>query len=137
MIPSTPVEANFLARESGFWVRFDLDDLAVLDVVTHQEGTLRVQFPSVGKERGEWATGEGDFAIQVVADGVALIASPSGVEGLDAIIEAANRDEQPLLSLRERIRATLPEADVAISPLPTPLALSSQGVLPIREDIGQ
>jgi len=137
LIPSTPVEANFLARDSGFLVRFDLDDLAVLDVVTHQEGTLRVQFPSVGKDRGEWATGEGDFAIQVVADGVALIASPSGVEGLDAIIEAANRDEQPLLSLRERIRATLPEADVAISPLPAPLALSSQGVLPIREDIGQ
>ena len=114
--PDTPVAAGFLPTATGWSVRFDTEDLATVDVVALDEGTLSIRLRSVRAAKGAWATGDGDYALEIKGDDVAVITSPEGLEPLEAWVHEAARQPDPLLWLRDHLLSVAPQADVAVSP---------------------
>ena len=46
--------------------------------------------------KGVWATGEGDYAFTIRANGVGIVSSSEGIDGLDDLIAQARTDADPL-----------------------------------------
>ncbi|MDP6934482.1 MAG: hypothetical protein QGG40_16270, partial [Myxococcota bacterium] len=115
---SCPIEANFSIDSDQVHARFDTHDLAIIDVVSLSRGILQVHSQGVSAGKGAWATGEGDYLLQVQGRRIALISSLQGIVDLERMVQAAQNDPDPLESLRERVRATVASADVALSPVP-------------------
>ncbi len=120
--PPAPIAATFAAVDGGWDVRFDAPDLASVDVVVVEGGALQVVHRDLRAAKGAWATGHGDYKMRVEGDGVALVASPAGVDQLETIVRDSASSARPLETLAATLRARAPEADVVIRP---PLAASS------------
>jgi len=114
--PEVPIEASFQRHNSHWNVRFDTDELAVMDVVVHRDGRLDIIHSSLMAEKGRFATGMGDYVVDLTGDGVALISSQAGIPELPALVRSAMADPMPLESLQERLRHIHPLADVVLSP---------------------
>jgi len=97
-------------------VRFDTSELATVDVVVLDEGELRLSRRSVQAEKGAWATGDGDYRLEIDGDAVALLSSPDGLPGLEALLMHAGTNVAPLDTLAAAVREMDPRADVALSP---------------------
>ena len=105
-----------MATPSGWGVRFDTEDLATVDVVVIQEGALSIQLRNVKAGKGAWATGDGDYALEVRGEDVAVISSPGGLDALEEWVHTAAKQPDPLPWLKEHLRSVAPQADVAVSP---------------------
>lgn len=117
--PDCPLEAAFTVTDAGVVARFDTDDLAVVDLVAQDAGTLRVVAQGARAEKGLWATGEGDFLVALQgAERVLVVSSTDGLGPLTELLEGVRRAPDPLARLAEQIQASSPKADVALSPLP-------------------
>lgn len=112
---SAPVQAAFTATGGLVEVRFDVPDLATVELVALREGKLAVVHRGVMAGKGAWATGEGDYAVVVPAQAVTVIASDGGVDDLEAILEQANARPAPFAALPGLLSAAHPEADLASS----------------------
>ncbi len=114
--PTMPVQAAFTETRGGWAVRFDAEDVAVVDVVV-QDGTVLRRFGrALQAAKGGWSTGEGDYALQLPGDRVVLIASPAGIVDLDAWIDEVGGGPEALDRLAERVADGEPYADLALSP---------------------
>lgn len=116
--PDTPVVAAFTQTGAGWSARFDTHDLATVDVVTLDGDELSVFRRGVRAGKGAWATGEGDFALTLRADQVAIFSSPEGLPDLETWVLDATRAPDPLAHLSAQVRAAEPRADIARSPDP-------------------
>jgi hypothetical protein len=114
--PSTPIEVQFQRVETGWDIRFDADELAVVDVVAIGEHGLELIYGSMVAEKGRWATGEGDFRFSVASETVALIASEGGIPALIDVVTQARATAMPMQSLETAIRAAHPTVDFVVSP---------------------
>ena len=114
--PDTPVEARFSAQPDGWSVRFDTSELATVDVVVLDDGELHLSRRSVKAEKGAWATGDGDYRLEVDGDAMALVSSPEGLPGLEALLMHAGTNAAPLDTFAAAVREMDPRADVALSP---------------------
>lgn len=126
--PDCPVVARFAVNPVGVAARFDTDDLAVVDVIVQDAGSLRVVARAAAADKGRWATGEGDFQLAMPgAERLLLVSSRDGLDSLPELLEEVRREPDPIAALAERIRATTPRAAVALSPLPSeePVALGA------------
>ncbi len=110
---SYPVEARFSAAPGGWELRFDTDDLAVVDVVVRRGRSLELVENGVREAKGRWATGEGDYLLRLDGDEVLLLTSPSGVPALADSVAAAQLSTDPLLELERLVRLAEPMAGVA------------------------
>lgn len=117
---ATPIEAAWTRAEAGWDLRFDADDLAVLDVVVQDDQGLRVLERGILAEKGRWATGEGDFTLSLPAARAAVIASAEGVADLEDLVAAARVSADPVRDLAARLRERYPTADISSSPEDTP-----------------
>ncbi len=117
--PTVPVEAEFADLGSGWDVRFDTSDLAVVDVVVLDDRGLRVHRAGLQAAKGAWSTGDGEYQIRLPGRGVALVTSPEGV-ALDELIIRSKNEAAPLETLAGLVREADNRADVAISPPRTP-----------------
>lgn len=116
--PFSEIEAAWTRQESGWDLRFDLDDLATVDVVVQDDLGLRVDQRGVRAEKGSWATGEGDFKLALPAARAALIASDGqGVGDLEELVAAARVSADPVEALAKLVRERHPTATVVTSPL--------------------
>jgi hypothetical protein len=118
--PEAPVRADFEPTADGWSVRFDAADLSVVDVVVLDAAGFRRLSPSARAGKGAWATGEGDYRLDVGAARVAVLASPDGLPDLDAWLGEAAFADDPFQRLAQRVREEDPRADVALSPARTP-----------------
>ena len=98
-----PIEATFTPAEDGWEVTFDMDDLAVLDVVALGGDGLTHVHADVRASRGQWATGGGAYRLYVPDPHVALIASASGVPDLGALVQAAKSSPTPFQTLESQL----------------------------------
>jgi len=114
--PDMPVAADFQPTTRGWSVRFDATDLSVIDVVVLDAGGFRRHTPATRVGKGAWATGEGDYRLDVDAARVAVLSSPDGLGDLDAWLLEAAGAEDPFQRLAQRVRSEAPRADVALSP---------------------
>lgn len=118
-LPAAPVRADFEPTLEGWSVRFDASDRAVVDIVVLDGSGFRRLLPGARASKGAWATGEGDFRVDVGAPRVAVFASPDGLPNLDEWVGEAAGTEDPFRRLAQRVRREDPRADVALSPART------------------
>ncbi|MBL8619433.1 MAG: hypothetical protein JNM72_27730 [Deltaproteobacteria bacterium] len=111
--PRSPVEANFSAGIGVVDARFDVPDLATVDVLALRQGQLHVVHRGAMAAKGVWATGEGDYVLRVQGELAGLVVSDGGVDDLDALIAQANATGRPMGSLRGLLRAAHPRAELA------------------------
>lgn len=114
--PAMPVSATWTHTDAGWDLRFDADELAVIDLVVQDDLGLRALERDVRVDKGAWATGEGDFALEVPAAAAAIITTADGVDDLDDLIAAARVSADPVAALAESLRDRHPTADVAVTP---------------------
>jgi|GEM_PF-1124976 len=114
--PSTPIAVDFRRIDSSWVIRFDTEDLAVVDVVGVSDEGLSLLHAGARSEKGRWATGEGDFQIVVPGVEVALIASEAGIPELYGLVEQARSQSQPMRALEGWVRTTHPTVDFVVSP---------------------
>ncbi len=124
--PDTPIEASFNPTAEGWSLRFDTAELATVDIVVIDGGELRSHRRDVRASKGAWASGNGDYQLEIPGDAVAVFASPAGLPGMEGWLLEAARAPDPLALLSERVQAAEPRADVALSPpRPHPIARST------------
>ncbi len=114
--PATPIEVQFKPAEDGWNIRFDADDLAVVDVVALGADGLELLHPSALAGKGQWATGEGDYYLSVPHDTVALISSAAGIPGIEELIVQARAQPVPMQAIEGWIREAHPTVDFVVSP---------------------
>ena len=117
-VPDFPIEASFRHADGSWDLRFDTGDLAVVDVLVQDEHGLHVFAREFRAEKGQWATGEGDFHLNLSGSGVAIVSSADGVPEIADLALAASRDADPLRSLAKRVQDAHPTASVALTPAP-------------------
>ena len=120
-VPNLPIEADFLEIEDGWEVTFDVDDLAVIDIIAVGENGPTLMHASVRAGRGQWATGGGNYRVYLPEKTVALLASEGGVDGLEALVIKSRKEPTPMASLEAWIRATHPTVAWVGSPAITPV----------------
>ncbi|MCK6502998.1 hypothetical protein L6R53_06310 [Myxococcota bacterium] len=114
--PTYPVQARFVPRAGAWELRFDTHDLAVVDIVAQRGGRWELAHGGVRDGKGRWATGEGDYRLQVDGQAVAIVTSAAGIPDLAARLAAASADPDPLASLSDRVHAADAHAAVLTSP---------------------
>ena len=97
--PEVPLDAQFTAAEDGWEIVFDIDDFAVLDIVSLGENGLSIAHGSVRADRGQWATGGGRYKVYVPDAYVALVGSANGLDDLEGLIERARVSPTPWQTL--------------------------------------
>ena len=114
--PSMPIAVEFQRMPQGWAIRFDTEDLAVVDVVGLGTEGLTGLHAGARAEKGRWATGDGRFQLMVPGNEVALIASADGIPELHGLVEQARAQSQPMTSLESWVRHTHPTVDFVVSP---------------------
>ena len=118
--PAWPIDGAWTRTDAGLEVRFDTDDLAVLDVVVQDDSGVHLDQGGLRAEKGRLATGEGDFALNLPAARALLISSPDGLSDLDALIAGARVQADPMAALARLVTEQHPTAFVFASPGPDP-----------------
>ena len=116
--PIYPLQTDFHRDAGGWEVRFDTDELAVLDVVVRREGRLELVEHDVRAGKGAWATGEGDYRLKLPGQDIVVISSAHGIPSLPALVADARRSADPLATLAAEIQASEPRAAIAASEPP-------------------
>ncbi len=125
--PDAPIEANFLLAEEGWEITFDLEDLAVLDIVALGSDGLAVVHSGVRQQRGQWSTGDGDYRVYVPEKTVVLLASEGGVPELPALVQRARAQPSPLEFLEQHVQTEYPTVAWVASP-----AITTDETAPVR-----
>jgi len=113
--PIYPLQTRFASTTDGWDLRFDTDELAVLDVVVRREGRLEVVAHDVQAGKGAWATGEGDYRLHLKGQDALVISSAHGIPALLDRVAEARRAADPVAALQDDIHATDPRAAIAWS----------------------
>ena len=125
-IPDVPIEASFVEVEDGWEITFDVDDMAVLDIVALGESGPTLVHASVRAQRGEWATGSGNYRVYVPEETVILLASEAGIEGLAALVAKSRAEAVPMEALEAWVRTQHPTVAWVGSPAIKPLNVGVQ-----------
>lgn len=114
-----PLVSEFDSHVDFVDVRFDVSDKAYITVVKWKGGILHSESTWTPSEKGKLATGDGRYIHRVDASQIIVISSPEPVKNLDALLQAAQVDSDPVNALEKHVLAQLPLADVQISPAVT------------------
>jgi len=119
--PDRPIEAQFLSVEDGWEITFDVDDLAVIDIVALSADGPTVMHSGVRASRGQWATGGGNYRVYVPEETVVLLASEAGIDGLTSLVTKSRAEPSPMVALETWIRTDHPTVAWVGSPAITPV----------------
>jgi len=114
--PATPIAVEFKRIGSDWLIRFDADEIAVVDVVSVSVDGLTLLHSNVSAGKGRWATGQGDFELLVPGSEVALIASESGIPELLYLVGQSRGQPTPMLALQNWVKTAHPSVDFVASP---------------------
>lgn len=110
-----PVDAEFVAGRSGTWLRFDVDDRAILSVVRLTDGELDpLLVSSIAADKANLAVGDGTYRLHAVGQGLLVVSSGAPIADLRGLVEQSRRASDPLAALRAEIHQRDPHADVAL-----------------------
>jgi hypothetical protein len=112
-----PLEADPTWEAGSLTVRFDVDDLAYVDIYAISTAGLRAEVVSRSPaDKAALATGEGDFLLGVSGSALVLVSNDEPMGDLrDAIVGSVDSREGRQ-EIRKRIRARHPKADVLVLP---------------------
>jgi hypothetical protein len=110
-----PIEANVTLGANGAWAVYDVDDMALMTVVTRVGERLKlVLADKSAADKARYAVGDGSFRLQTPGNGVLLISSKEPVANLNGLLLKAQTQAFPFAKLAEYVRAQDPQADVQI-----------------------
>jgi|GEM_PF-2342646 len=110
-----PIEAASEARVQDVSLRFDLDDMAVLHILSYDQGKFQVLHKNLIQEKGFLATKDGRYFVRATVDRLVVVSTPYKIENWDSLLEGVSLDEDPLHSLQDRILKKEPRACVVPS----------------------
>jgi hypothetical protein len=131
MRPQMPIEAEFTSVEDGWEIIFDAEDMAVIDFIAITENGPTLVHNDVRANRGQWATGEGNFRIYVPGTSVAIVASEDGLPDLEGLVKRSKLEPSPMISLEQWVRTAHPTVDWVGSPAIT----AEEGASVIAESV--
>jgi len=118
-----PLTAEFRIQPEGKAVtaQFDADDDAYIAVISQGLRGLRVEhFSNESTEKGELATGEGDYQIRVEGQGatarILLVSSPHVLSELQELLSLSAGAAAPLDELAQLLENRYPQADIKTQP---------------------
>ncbi len=113
--PLHPLAIEFSSGGGEVQARFDLADGAWLIVIAQRGQVLEVLFSgSDPADKGELATGEGDYVVLAPAERLLVASSGSSLGDLTPLLAAARLEADPLGALKRRLLAIQPTVDVRI-----------------------
>jgi hypothetical protein len=110
-----PIAVSSQARVQDVALRFDVDNMAVLHVLSFQQGSFQVLHENLIHEKGLLATKDGRYFVRASVDQLVVVSTPHKIENWDSVLEGVSFQEDPLGSLTERILHKEPRAYVVKS----------------------
>jgi hypothetical protein len=111
-----PIRAEFSVSESSVEVNFDLHDDALVTVVVQGPDGLEVIHQSANSvEKGQYATGLGDYRLNTANPRMMLVSSPSVLDSLSEMVFVSSGAAAPMDTLATQLKIRYPEVDIAIS----------------------
>ena len=111
-----PFSSEFDSHVDFVDVRFDVSDRAYVTIVQWKGGILQSESSWTPSSKGQLATGDGRYIHRVDASQIIVISSPQEIEDLDALLQAAQVDSDPVNALERHLLSHHPLADIIISP---------------------
>ena len=111
-----PFSSEFDSHVDFVDVRFDVSDRAYVTIVQWKGGILQSESSWTPSTKGQLATGDGRYIHRVDASQIIVISSPQEIEDLDALLQAAQVDSDPVNALERHLLSHHPLADIIISP---------------------
>jgi len=109
-----PLDANFTAGRSGIWLDFDVDDEALISIVSLENNQLHLLLgSSTAGDKAQISIGDGQYRIHAKGEGVLITSSGNTLVDLSNWIRAANQSDAPLQVLAQSIQQSHPENDVS------------------------
>jgi hypothetical protein len=100
---------------NGLTVRFDIDDMAFLNAYQFTPAGIKVELESrTAADKAAFATGEGDFELEVAPGGLVLVASPEPLIGIQGLVVGSPDTAAGRSTIKNQVRARYPDADVAV-----------------------
>jgi len=113
--PAFPLKASFARSEGWVAARFDVPDAAWLVAVVEGDGGLEVvhrsQRPS---DKGELATGVGDYQLRWPGKRLLLATVPQVPRELQPLVSRSARSDERLLDFAARLQVRYPGTDVRL-----------------------
>ena len=110
-----PIEAQSQARVQDVSIRFDVDDMAVLHVLSFSSAGFQVLHSNLIHEKGMLATKDGRYFLRASVDRLVVVSTPHEIENWDSLLEGVSLQGDPMASLTERILQKEPRACVVQS----------------------
>ena len=111
-----PIRAEFSVTEESVSVSFDIhDDALIAIVVQGAEGLEVIHQSNNSVEKGQFATGLGDYRLDTDNARMMLVSSPTALDSLSEMVLAASGAVAPLDSLATQLKIRYPEADLTTS----------------------
>jgi hypothetical protein len=110
-----PITLESQARVEDVSVRFDLDDMAVIHILSFHKGIFQVLHNNLIHEKGMLATKDGRYFVRASVDRLLVVSTPHKIENWDSILEGVRHHEDPMISLKKRILVHEPRACVVQS----------------------
>ena len=111
-----PIRAEFSVTEELVSVSFDLHDDALVAIVVQGAEGLEVIHQSYNSvEKGQFATGLGDYRLDTDNPRMMLVSSPTALDSLSEMVFAASGAVAPMDSLATQLKIRYPEVDITTS----------------------
>jgi len=111
-----PIQSEYIVSQDSVSVTFDLHDDALVAVIVQGVGGLETIHQSNNPvDKGQYATGLGDYRLSVDSPRIMLISSPSPLDSLGEMVAVASGAVAPMDSLDTQLTTRYPEVDVSIS----------------------
>jgi hypothetical protein len=114
-----PLDADFTAARGGIWLDFDVEEAALVSVVSLKDNQLTLLLDSkTAGDKARISLGDGHYRLHSRGEGVLISSSESTLDDLPNWIRAANQSAEPLQILAQSIQQSHPEIDVAYHAMP-------------------
>ena len=110
-----PIIADSQARIQDVSIRFDIEDMAVLHVLSFSSAGFQVLHSNLIHEKGMLATKDGRYFVRASVDRLIVVSTPHEIENWDSLLEGVSLQGDPMASLTERVLQKEPRACVVQS----------------------
>ena len=105
--PLHGLDVGFVEGRGGLWAEIEVDEPALLTVVSETQGALMVVFTSAGPaDKAALAVGDGGYRLHATGRGLLVAASEEPLVGLEEAVATARAGRAPLQELRDRLSSS-------------------------------
>lgn len=110
-----PLQAEFHADNGFHWLEFDVDEQAVITLVSQQDGRLNLlNRTHDAPDKAQFAVGDGSFRLRSKGEALLLVSTDQAIIDLNQHILEAQTTQAPLATLASRIKSSIPTSDIRI-----------------------